>query len=452
MNHFDVIVVGAGSGLTIVDGASNMGLKTALVEEGPMGGTCLNRGCIPSKMLIHAGDVAETIANAKKFGINANIKSINFKSIINRVSKIVDKDARDIEEGIREDKNVTLFKMPGKFVGKKKMRVGSHTITGDKVFIMAGTRPLVPPIPGLEEAGFLTSREALRLKKQPKVITVIGGGYIAAELAHFFGSLGTKVNILQRDKLLVNREDPEIAESFTKIFSKKHNVLLGYTAEKVEKKSSTYTVTASRGKTKKKVTSDQLLLAVGRIPNSDLLSVDAAGIKSNERGYIKTNEYLETTAKNVWAGGDIAGKYFFKHSANLEAQYMYNNAFHPSKKIKADYFPMPHAIFSSPQVAGVGATEAELKPGTYEIGKYSYEHTGMGAAMQDTTSFAKILVDRRSRKILGCHIIGPEASTMIHEVIIAMKAGEGTIDNITQAIHVHPALSEVVQRAAARVD
>ena len=451
MEAFDVIVVGGGSGLTLAHEASERDLKVALVEPGPMGGTCLNRGCIPSKMLIHSADVAETVKSSEKFGIKARLASVDFAGITGRVSRTVDRDAREIEEGIREDRNVTLFKTEGRFVGKRRMKAGSGTISGERVFIMAGTRPLVPPIPGLEGSGFLTSREALRLKKQPKVITIIGGGYIAAELAHFFGSLGTKVNILQRDRLLVNREDPEIADTFTRIFSRKHNVMLGYTAEKVEKKSGKYTVTASSGNSKKRVTSDQLLLAVGRVPNSDVLEVARAGIKTDKRGYIRTNDYLETTAKKVWAGGDIAGKYLFKHSANLEAQYMQNNAFHPSKKRRVNYFPMPHAIFSSPQIAGVGATEAELKPGTYEVGKYEYRHTGMGAALRDSSGFAKILVEKGTRKILGCHIIGPEASTMIHEAIIAMRTGRGTINNITGSIHVHPAMPEVLQRAATRL-
>ena len=451
METFDAIVVGAGSGLTIADRVSSSGHSVALVEQGPMGGTCLNRGCIPSKMLIHSGDVAQTVKNSAKFGIKATINSVSFSKIISRISKIVDEESRHIEEGISEDKNITLLKSPGRFVGKRKMKVGMSLISGDRVFIMAGTRPLVPPIPGLKESGFLTSKEALRLKKQPKVITIIGGGYIAAELAHFFGSMGTKVNIFQRDTLLVNREDLEIAQTFTKIFSKKHKIFLGYVAQKVEKKSEKYLVTASNANSKVKIKSDQLLLAVGRIPNSDLLDTNKTGVKTDSRGYIRTNEYLETTAKNVWAGGDIAGKYLFKHSANLEAECMYNNAFHPSKKKKVDYFPMPHAIFSSPQVAGVGVTEGELKPGTYKVGKYSYKHTGMGAAMQDTDSFAKIIIDKQTREILGCHIIGPEASTLIHEVIIAMKSGNRTIDNITQAVHIHPSLSEVIQRAAASI-
>ena len=447
MGHFDVIVIGGGSGLNIVDEAAKLGLKVALIEKGPMGGTCLNRGCIPSKILIHSADVVETVKNARKFGIISKGHSVNFESIISRVSGTVDSEAEAIEEQIRKERNVTLFKTEARFLGDKKLKVGQKIITGDKIIIFAGTRPFVPPIEGLHGSGFLTSKEALRLKKLPKSLTIIGGGYIAAELAHFFGAMGTKINIIQRNDLLVPNEDQEVACVFTKAFRKRFNVLLEYNAEKVEKKGETFVVTASSGKMKKSVRSEQLLLAVGRTPNSDILQVDKAGVKVNPRGYIVTDEYMETTVQNVWAGGDIAGKYLFKHSANLEAKCIFENAFGREKK-KPDYEPMPHSIFSSPQIAGVGAREQDLKKGNYVIGKYNYISTGMGTAMQEHIGFAKFFVEKESRKILGCHIIGPQASTLIHEVVVAMKCGRGTIDNILKSVHVHPALSEVVQRAA----
>ena len=271
MEEFDVIVIGAGSGLIISDAAATAGLKVAVVDKGPMGGTCLNRGCIPSKMLIHSGDVAEIISNAKKFGIIVKNHKVNFSAITARVSRIVDGDAQSIEDAIKKDKNTKLFRGEAKFIGERTLRVGNREIRGQKIFIAAGTRELIPPIEGLNKIKYLTSTEALRLKKQPKVLTIIGGGYIAAEMAHFYGSLGTKVNIIQRNELLVPREDSEIAKKFTEIYSKKFNVILSANAAKVEKKGAKYIVTAATldGKKKKIFVSDQLLIATGRIPNSD---------------------------------------------------------------------------------------------------------------------------------------------------------------------------------------
>ena len=447
MQSFDLIVIGAGSGLNISSAAAEKGLKVAVVEKGPMGGTCLNRGCIPSKIIIHSADVAETIRNSKSFGINSKINSVDFKYITGRTSKIVDKDAKEIEEGIREDKNTTLFKIEAKFIAERTLQVGKEAIKGDKVIIAAGTRPSVPNIEGLHDVDFITSDEALRLKKQPKSMTILGGGYIAAELAHFYGALGTKINIIQRGNLLVPNEDEEIASKFTEIFRKKYNVLTNFNATKVMKKGKKFVVTAQNKKNSKKIISDALLVAAGRNPNTDILDVKKGNIEVNEKGFIKTNEYLETTAKSTWALGDIAGKFLFKHSANLEAQYVYNNAI-LNKKHPVDNSAMPHAIFSSPQIAGVGLREQDLKQKKidYAAGRYDYINSGMGIALQDKEGFVKIFADRKTRKILGCHILGTDASTLIHEVIVAMK-NNLSVDAISNSVHVHPALSEVVQRA-----
>ena len=447
MQSFDLIVIGAGSGLNVSSAAAEKGMKVAVVEKGPMGGTCLNRGCIPSKIIIHSADVAETIRKSKDFGINSKINSIDFRKITARASNIVDKDAKEIEEGIRDDKNTTLFKAEAKFIGNRTLKVGKEIIRGEKVVIAAGTRPSIPDIEGLMGTDFITSNEALRLKKQPKIMTIIGGGYIAAELAHFYGALGTEINIVQRRDVLIPEEDEEISKKFTEIFRKKYNILTGHNAIKVEKKKNKFIITVESRNKIKKIMSDALLAAAGRIPNTDLLDVENTNVEIDDKGFIKINEYLETTAKNIWALGDIAGKYLFKHSANLEAEYVYYNAIQ-GKRIKIDYNAMPHAIFSSPQVAGVGLREQDLKERKidYAVGKYYYINSGMGIALQDNEGFVKIFADRKTRKILGCHILGTDASNLIHEVIVAMK-NNLTVDTISNVVHIHPALSEVVQRA-----
>ncbi len=455
MKKFDVIVIGAGSGLNISDAAASMGKKVAVIEEGPMGGTCLNRGCIPSKIVIHSASLLEEIKKAGKFGINVKGKNVNFAAITGRASRIVDEDAKKIEYGIRHDKNHTLYKMRGKFIGKKLLQVGKEKITADKIFIAAGTRSLIPAIKGLDKVRYLTSTEALRLKKLPKNLIIIGGGYIAAELAHFFGALGSKITIIQRNIRLIPNVDEEVADKFTKIFSKKFKVVLNKEVTEVSKKKGRITVYARDMATNKidSYSGDELLLAVGRIPNTDILDVKAGGVELNERGYVRVNEFLETNVPGVWAIGDIAGVYQFKHSANLESQYAYINAF-GKHKLPVDYRAMPYAIFSNPEVAGVGKTEQELrdKKIAYAVGKYEYIHTGMGTAILDEEGFVKFLVEKGTGKILGCHILGTQASTLIHEVVIAMRTGDGDISSIRNAIHVHPALSEVVQRAALNVE
>ncbi|OHA47871.1 MAG: dihydrolipoyl dehydrogenase [Candidatus Terrybacteria bacterium RIFCSPHIGHO2_01_FULL_48_17] len=448
MEEFDVIVIGAGSGLQVSAAASRKGMKVAVVEEGPMGGTCLNRGCIPSKMLIHAAEIAQTVQNAAKFGIDAELKGIRFAEITKRVAATVDEEATDIEEANKKNPNITLFKARGKFVGEKTLEIEGKQIKGETIVIAAGTRPVAPPIPGLDHVEYLTSDNGLRLEKLPKSMVMVGGGYIASELAHFFGSLGTEMTIIEMAPKLLGRSDSDIANTFTEAFSQRFNVLLEHKVIKVAKGGEGVIVTVQDKDGKEKtVSGETLFLAVGRRPNTDVLDLEKTGVELTDKGYVKTNEYLETNMPGIWALGDIAGKWFFKHSANLEAEYVWRNAL-LGEKAPVDYSAIPHSVFTDPQIAGVGATEDELKTaGTpYKKGVYKYRHTGMGQAMMELHGFVKALADGKGEKILGCQILGPDASTLIHEVAVAMKNGL-TVQQLAKTVHAHPALSEVVQRA-----
>ena len=395
IEKFDLIVIGSGSGLDVANAVFHHGLRVAIVEKDRMGGTCLNRGCIPSKLLIHSADVAETIKRAHLFGIKVDGFTVDFQRMVERVNNITDSSSESIKNAFEGIENPKLFSEECKFVGEKTLSVGEDKrdsekiiITADRILVAAGTRPRIPNIYGLKDSGYLTSDEIFRIKKQPKILTIIGGGYIACELAHFFGALGTEINIFQRRELLIPEEDEEVSQRFTEIFSEKYNIV--------------------------------------------------------------TDKYLETNVKGIFALGDIVGRYLFKHNANNEAQYAYNNIISSTEKIPVNYYAMPHAIFSSPQVAGVGLREQDLKNMSINYYKsvYPYIKTAMGEAIEDKEGFVKFLVNKTDKKILGCHIIGSDASTLIHEVLVAMRYGDGTIDSISGTIHIHPALSEVVARAA----
>ena len=455
MRDFDLIVIGSGSGLDVAVAAANRGLRVAIVEKGPLGGTCLNRGCIPSKMLIHSADLVEEIRGAGRFGIKVKGYEVDYTAIVDRVTSDVDSESKSIENALMSSENPVLFKGLGKFTGRKIIEVNGEEITAEKILIAAGARPKIPEIEGLRESGFITSDDALRLREQPKTLAIIGGGYIAAELAHFFGSLGTEVYIIHRKELLINSEDEEVARAFTGIASKKFRVFTSSEPVSVRREGGTYEIAVKDLKTSSIVTvsSDQLLVAAGRVPNSDLLDLEKTGVLVDPRGYIKVNEYLETNVPGIYALGDIIGKYQFKHAANLEAEYALQNMLFPEEKLPVDYTAMPHAIFTSPQIASVGSTEQELrsKGVEYVAAKWRYIDSGMGKAIEDHDGFVKFLYDKKTLKILGCHIIGTDAATMIHEVIVAMKSGKGDAFSILDAVHIHPALSEVVQRAASNI-
>ena len=448
MPNFDLIVIGSGSGLEISSEAAEMGLSVAVVENGPFGGTCLNRGCIPSKMLIHCADVMETIQRSEIFGIKAKVESVDWKAIIRRVYDEIDADAQSIEDGNRESPNISVYKGTGRFVGEKTLEVNGERISAETVLIAAGTRPSIPDIPGLQEVPHITSDEALRLSEQPKRLAIIGGGYIAAEMAHFFGALGTEVTIIHRRPLLLREEDQQVAKRFTEVFQRKFKMLLSAETTRVSQNNAGINLDVSVNGGVEKVTADTLLFATGRIPNTDLLDVQATGVEFDQRGFIETDEYLETGVPGIWAKGDIVGEYLLKHSANLEAAYAANNMFNPDDKVPVDYHAMPHAIFSSPQVAGVGVTEEEAKEQEldYTSATYDYFDTAYGSSIDDRDGFVKVLAHPHTREILGCHIIGSEASILIQEAVNAMRA-RLSVDFLTQSIYVHPALPEVVQRA-----
>lgn len=454
MEKFDLIVIGSGSGLEISAEASDRGMSVAIVEEGPFGGTCLNRGCIPSKMLIHCADVVETIKNAHLFGIEAHLGKIDWDLIMKRTYAEIDQDAQAIESGNRNAENITVFKGSGRFVGHKTLEVNSQQIKAETILIAAGTRPWVPSILGLDSTPYLTSDQALRLPQQPKRMAIVGGGYIAAELAHFFGSLGTEVTIIHRRQTLLPEEDEEIARRFTQVYQRRFNLLLNSEVNEFNSSGGEFRVKVSvqgQGHTVD-VDVDTLLIATGRVPNTDLLEVAITGVEMDGRGYVKTDPYLETNVPGIWALGDIVGKYLLKHSANLEAAYAANNIFQSSHKNAVDYRAMPHAVFASPQVASVGLTEelATRMDIEYVTSTYNYSDTAYGSSIEDRDGFVKVLAHPETREILGCHIIGTDASILIQEAANAMRLGLPT-DAISQSIYVHPALPEVVQRAFAQL-
>ena len=449
---FDLVVVGTGTGLDVANWAAEAGWRVAIVEKGPLGGTCLNRGCIPSKLLIHSADVMETIRRARLFGIHVGEVKVDFPAIVRRVVESVDGDSRAIRDGLRALENPRLFEGHGRFVGMKRLRVGDDELVAERFLLATGARPAIPDVPGLADVPYMTSTEALRRTTLPRSMVVLGGGYIAAELAHFYGGLGTEVTIVHRQPVLLNRGDFTVARAFTAAFARRFRLALSSVPTRVSREGDeivdeTRRVDGAPGDT---LRAEALLVAVGVVPNGDTLDLARTGVAVDARGFIAVDEFLETSVPGIYALGDAIGRFLFKHAANHEAPYAFQNLREPGNRIPVDYKGMPYAVFASPQVAGVGASEGELRRlgMPYLVGAYRYRDTAMGHALEEDDGFVKILVDPETREILGCHILGPEASTLIHEVVVAMRAGDGTVDNLTGSIHVHPALNEVVQRAA----
>ncbi|MDD1717217.1 MAG: FAD-dependent oxidoreductase, partial [Methanoregulaceae archaeon] len=340
------------------------------------------------------------------------------------------------------------------FVSPYTLKSADTTLHSELILLCPGSRPAVPPVKHLEDAGYLTSDTLLSLDSLPGSLAIIGGGYIAAEYGHFFSAMGTEVTILGRNPQFIPEEEPEVSEFARQALGRNITILTNYEVTEAERskdgKKSLHAVNRDTGR-QVVVSADEILVASGRSPNTDLLKPEAGGISTDPKGWIIVDDYLETSQKNVWAFGDAIGRAMFKHMANYEARVVYRNIRSGEKKIKADFRIIPHAVFIDPEIAGVGLKEADAvaKIGKEHllVGFGSYGDTAKGAAMGLEEEFAKILVHRDTLEILGAHIAGPCASIIIQEIVSVMSGPSPNVQAVTETIHIHPAMSEVVEQA-----
>ncbi|MFB6181876.1 MAG: dihydrolipoyl dehydrogenase [Candidatus Magasanikbacteria bacterium] len=455
MKSYDIIVIGGGGGAKIISPAADLGLDVAAIEQEKMGGTCLNRGCIPSKMLIYPADIASKIDKSDKYGLTLDQDyDVNWEELVSRVNDTVDEEAASIPPAYEEHSHIDYYNHHCKFVDNKVVEVDGERITAEKIFIATGARPFIAPIEGLEDTPYMTSREALRNTDQPDDMVIIGGGYIATELGHFYGQMGTELHVLVRNHMISN-EDKDIREEFTKAFASKHNVYLDTQATKVDyddDKEKFLVQAEDKIGSKKEFVVDELLVATGIQPNTTTLGLENTNIETDDGGFIKADDYLETTQDNVWVLGDVVGNYFFRHTVNYEGEYLMESAVKEETDEKLEYPPVPHAIFSDPQIGGVGVTEDELKDKgkekgeDYIVGMNKYESSAKGMAMMPEYGLAKAIFDTESRELIGAHVVGEQAANMIHTAN-AFMYNENTLDEILDYIYIHPAINEIFRNA-----
>jgi dihydrolipoamide dehydrogenase len=452
MTDYDLLILGTGGGAKLIGPSAALGYKVAVVEKGPLGGTCLNRGCIPSKMLIHPTHTIASVKDAHKHHLNFNQDfSVDFKNLISEITETVSSDSQGIVQKFNQADNIDLYQGKGKFVDNYTVEVNSQQITANKIFIATGARPTIPPIEGLEGTPYMTSTEALRNTKLPRKMIVIGGGYIGAELGSAYAEYGSEVEFLVRNGM-VSGEDQEVVEEFTQAFSSRYDVKLQAKTIKVNYENGTFTVQYEQNGEAKETTGDALLVATGVTPNSDNIGLENTDIQA-QKGFIQTDDYLRTGVPNIWALGDVVGNYMFRHTVNYEGEYLMKTAINKEELKPINYGPVPHAIFSHPEVGGVGKTEQELiqEGREYFKGVNPYRQSAQGMARKPHHGFAKLLFDKHTHQLLGAHIVGEEASNMIHMCISLMVMG-GTLENMLQMIYIHPALPEIVRNAARKAE
>ena len=449
--HFDLAVIGTGSGNSIVDQRFD-GKRVAILEKGIFGGTCLNVGCIPTKMFVYPADVAHSAAHGDVLGVETRFDRARWREIRDRIFRRID-PIRDAGRHWRADQsaNVTLFEGHARFVDVRTLDTGTgETITADDVVIAAGARPVVPDVEGLEEVGFHTSDTIMRIDALPDRLLVIGGGFVAAEFAHVFGSFDTHVTIVNRSSALLRGEDAEVSAAFTGIAQNRWDVRLETKVEKVERYGDVVRARLSDGST---VDVDVVLVAAGRRSNADGLDLDRTGVRTDDDGVILVDDHQRTNVEGIWALGDIANHFQLKHVSNLEARVIQHNLLHPDDLVRARHDVVPSAVFTSPQVASVGLTERQaVEQGVrHVVAKQMYGDTAYGWAMEDTTSFAKVLADPDTGLVLGAHVLGPQASNLLQPLVQAMSFGQTAHDVARGQYWIHPALMEVVENLLLRL-
>ncbi len=440
MESYELVVVGGGSGMSVLSRGLNLGLKCALVEPDKFGGTCLNRGCIPSKILVYPADVIREAEHARKVGIKVRIEEIDWELIGKRMWSRINMNKR-IENGLSKRKGLTVYRGFGEFSGEREMIVKDNdgkdlgTFKGEKFVIAVGGRSFIPPIRGLNEAGYITSESFFgdKFPKKPwKSLVIIGGGVIAVEFAHVFSAFGTEVTIVEMLPRLVSTEEPEISKFLEKNLKDNLTILTNNRADKVHVENNLKVLTVKNTKTgeEQEIKAEEILVATGRRSNTDTLKPEKTGVNVNERGWVITNEYLETSKENIWCVGDVNGLYQFRHKANYELRILKKNIFSDNEeKHMVDYSSVPWAIFTYPQIGHVGMTETEAIEKGYEIlvGKHYYHEVAKGFAMgfeenEVDDGFVKLIVDK-SYKILGAHIVGPFAAILVQQFVYLMNAG-----------------------------
>ncbi len=450
MKQYDVLVIGSGGGMKIAMHAASKRLKTAFIEQDAIGGTCLNRGCIPSKMLIYPTELPKRIRQAHRINVNAEGRlRIEFPSLIKRISETVDGISQKQLTKIKNTPNLDFYPVHAEFMSNSIIKAGQDELSADKIFIATGSRPRIPDIPGLAATPFMTSREALRRTDLPEKCIVIGAGYIAVELGSAYAGAGAQVDFIVRSRFL-RQEDREIADAFSAVFDQSHSVHKGWVPVRVDYEAGLFSITCEDKSGQQKILKgDALLVTTGVVPCSDDLGLQHTDIETDRDRFICVDGHLSTNVENVYALGDCIGNYLYRHTVNYEAEYLIRTVFENDSKKPINYGPVPHAVFSEPEIAGVGMTEeqAREKNITYVAGKASYEDSNAGLARGYQYGFAKILVEIPTRKLIGAHIVGDEASDMIH-LFIAMMKKEGTLDDLLDMIFIHPALPEIARNAA----
>ncbi|MEL4164432.1 mycothione reductase [Corynebacterium bovis] len=450
--HYDLVIVGTGSGNSI-PGPEFDDKSVAIIEKGVFGGTCINVGCIPTKMYVYTADVAREVHEAGRYGISASGGEVDWDALKERVfGRRIDPISaagRAYRAG-DETPNITFYDGEARFTGERTLEVNGDTLTADQIVLATGGRSRIPDVIADSGVRYRTNVDVMRMDRLPRTMTILGGGIIAVEFAAVFSAFGVDVTLVNRSPVLLRGRDATVSERFTACAAEQWTNHLGRTVSAAREETrdgrDLVVVTLDDGT---EVASEELLVAMGRVPNGDTLDAARGGVELRDDNRIVVDEYGRTTAEGVWSLGDASSPYELKHVANAEARAVAHNLLHPDDLRPFNHDAVPGGIFTHPQIAYVGMTEEEARasgrPVTVKVQEYS--DVAYGWAMEDTTGFCKLIADSSTRRLLGAHIMGPQAATLIQLMVTAIVFDLDLTELARGQYWPHPALTELLENA-----
>jgi mercuric reductase len=454
--NYDLLVIGGGSAaFAAAIKAREQNVSVAVVNGGTIGGTCVNVGCIPSKNLLHAAEMVGLARQNAYPGLQMSAEVTDFPALIRQKDEVVERLRRKKYTDLLGVYGIHLIEGRASFVSAHDVEVGGERLVwGDTVLIATGSRAWAPPIPGLDGVDWLDSTRALDLKELPRRLAVIGGGYIACELGQMFHRFGSEVTILKRRPgLLTDHHEPEIGLALQSYFEAEGlGVRTGLEFRRVRKEGDEIVITFVQDGREDEVRCDQLLIATGRVANTDGLNLEAVGVHTDERGFVRVDKTGRTSVRHILAAGDVVGDPLLVTVAAQAAQIAVRNALN-GRNDEIEVSAVPSAVFSDPQVARVGLKEAEARAQGFDVkvARLSFEDVPKAAAIHDTRGLVKMIADRKTDRVLGVHIVGPLAADIIHEAALAVRFGLKTQDLI-DTVHVYPTMSEAIKMVAQTFD
>ncbi|MFC3298885.1 mycothione reductase [Arthrobacter agilis] len=460
MTHYDLAIIGSGSGNTLISPEWD-GRRVVLVDGGTFGGTCLNVGCIPTKMYVYPAELASAPTASSRLGVDLSLDGVRWTDIRDRIFTRIDAiSAGGRAYRANELENVTLIEEYVRLTGPTSFVTASgEAVTADQLVIAAGSRAVLPAVPGISSPQVHTSDTIMRIDELPKRLLIIGGGYIAAEFAHVFAAFGTTVTIAVRSDAMLRHLDETVSAAFTEQAAHQWDLRLRTDVTALTPNSDgSITARLDSGAGPEDLEVDVVLAAVGRVPNTDTLGASEAGLDLHADGRLAVDEYQRVLSRGkpvagLWSLGDVSSDYQLKHVANHEAKVVAHNLLHPGNLRASDHRFVPAAVFSHPQLASVGMTEdealayADAAGTTIVTAVQHYGSTAYGWAMEDTIGFAKVIAEQSTGRILGAHVLGHEASMIIQPVIQAMSFGLDAHTMARGQYWIHPALTEVIENA-----